>query len=816
MLAHRRTTVRRRALAAVAALATTAIVGVLVPAASEAATAPVPRRIVSGWGYFSSTSSTAMTSLAANADLFTDVSPFWYTAKWTGSTSAVVAASYAGNKGTVLPAMRATGVKVLPTITDGMPARRMAAVMANATTRATFVAQIVSTVTANGFDGIDLDFEGFAFNDGSSTWASTRPAWIAFVSSLAASLHAHGKLLSVTVPAGAATSSDSTGYWVYAWSQIGPSVDRLRIMAYDYSPSSPGPIAPYSWVQNVVAHAVTQVASGKIQIGVPAYGRDWKVSTSGTCPTLAPASATSAQSSTFLSSLSWANGRYAYTSGGAASYISRLFSTPTPGIAFVQRPVASWDPTQKESTFPYRVAFTGRTQPATVSTTAVGGVTGGTTLTVAAPTGIVAGMSVTGSGIATGATVTSVSGNVVTLTLGNVASVTGAVTFTSTTSVAATGNAGEATINVASPAGIAVGSGAAGTGIGAGARVVSIAGSTVTLSVANTAAVTGNVVFTTTVATTAPGGVAGGTTVVLASTAGVTPGGTVSGAGVAPGATVASVAGNLVTLTTPNTGNVTGTVTVKPAPVTASCTVSRVGWYSDASAAAARAALVGQYQLAGIAEWTIGGEDPAQWSKLRSYARTIAPTPTRVTIAAPAVITYGSRTMVRVTALAAGVPAVGAPVTLFFRATGARSWTRIAQVMTGSTGSAYFKPMVTAKGTFHAYVSGTYARAVGIGERAVAIRTLVRVTAPTTPVKAGTKTLVTLHLLPRHKGQLAVLQVLRSGRWSTLGSRTTDVWGRAFFVVVPTGTKAKNSYRVVTGSWPGAVATKAWFSVYTR
>ncbi len=255
---------------------------------------------------------------------------------------------------------------------------------------------------------------------------------------------------------------------------------------------------------------------------------------------------------------------------------------------------------------------------------------------------------------------------------------------------------------------------------------------------------------------------------------------------------------------------------VRPAPVSASCAVSRVGWYSDASSAAARATLVGQYQLAGIAEWTIGGEDPAQWSKLRSYARTIAPTPTRVTIAAPAVITYGSRTMVRVTALTAGVAAAGAPVTLFFRATGARGWTKIATVTSSATGSAYFKPLVSARGTFRAYVSGTYARAVGIGERAVALRTLVRVTAPTTKVKAGTKTLVTLHLLPRHKGQLAVLQVLRSGRWSTLGSRTTDVWGRAFFVVVPTGKAAKNSYRVLTGGWTGAAATKAFFSIYTR
>ena len=49
-------------------------------------------------------------------------------------------------------------------------------------------------------DGIDLDYEGFAFSDGHDSWASTQPVWRAFVTELAAALHANGKLLSVTIP----------------------------------------------------------------------------------------------------------------------------------------------------------------------------------------------------------------------------------------------------------------------------------------------------------------------------------------------------------------------------------------------------------------------------------------------------------------------------------------------------------------------------------------------------------------------------------------------------------------------------------------
>jgi hypothetical protein len=59
----------------------------------------------------------------------------------------------------------------------------------------------------------------------------------------------------------------------------------------------------------------------------------------------------------------------------------------------------------------------------------------------------------------------------------------------------ATGNSGAFTIVVNTVTGIVEGQTVTGTGIGAGAVVVSIVGSTVTLSVANTAAIAGNVTF---------------------------------------------------------------------------------------------------------------------------------------------------------------------------------------------------------------------------------------------------------------------------------------------------------------------------------
>ena len=98
----------------------------------------------------------------------------------------------------------------------------------------------------------------------------------------------------------------------------------------------------------------------------------------------------------------------------------------------------------------------------------------------------------------------------------------------------------------------------------------------------------------------------------------------------------------------------------------------------------------------------------------------------------------------------------------------------------------------------------------------VALGTYVLVTVPKTPVKAGTKSVIGIHLLPRHKGQVVVLQVLKSKKWVTLASKKTDKLGRTGFVVIPVGAKAKNSYRLLVAGYPGVAAAKAYASITTR
>jgi spore germination protein YaaH len=167
----------------------------------------------------------------------------------------------------------------------------MASILADPALRSAHVQTIVDLVTngggGDGFGGVDLDYETFAFSDGRDTWATTRPNWIAFLTELADRLRPLGKQLIVSVPPVYDDGqTDASGYWVYDYAAMGEVVDRIRVMAYDYSYAGgePGPIAPIEWVRSLVDAITDLVPPEKIDLGIPTYGYDWVVSVSGVCP----------------------------------------------------------------------------------------------------------------------------------------------------------------------------------------------------------------------------------------------------------------------------------------------------------------------------------------------------------------------------------------------------------------------------------------------------------------------------------------------------------------------------------------------------
>lgn len=265
-----------------------------------------PRKILTGWiPYYSM--KTSLPAALNNADLIKEVMPFWYTLKYNGkSKSIVVTDLYTPANPSVpitdpLSALRGAGFQIIPTITDGTDKGVLSDLLANAGSRTQIVSAIVSMAKANNYDGIDLDFEGFAFVDGNATWKTTAPRWVAFVKELSTALHAEKKILSVSTPYVLNPSEAQKGYYVYAWADIASSIDRLRIMTYDYSVAKAGPLGPITWAERTVKYAVSIMPASKVFVGVPGYGRDWVTAVDGVCPAnVASAVQVGAKAATFV------------------------------------------------------------------------------------------------------------------------------------------------------------------------------------------------------------------------------------------------------------------------------------------------------------------------------------------------------------------------------------------------------------------------------------------------------------------------------------------------------------------------------------
>jgi spore germination protein YaaH len=301
-----------------------------------------PRKILTGWlPYYSM--KTYLPAVLNNADLIKEIMPFWYTLKYDGKTKKPVVADVYKTANPSVPitepltALRNAGMTIIPTITDGTDQMILANLLAKPISRKQVVDAIVATVASQNYDGIDLDFEGFAFIDPNTTWKTTAPNWVLFIKELGAALHAQKKILSITTPYLFNPAEKQKGYFVYAWAEVAPHIDRLRIMTYDYSTSRPGPIGPIAWTEKTVKYAVSIMPASKVYLGLPGYGKDWVTKVEGVCPSnLAKIITPSAKAGTFLMR-------------DAASIAATYGAVPT------------YNETFAEVTFSYKREYTGTT-----------------------------------------------------------------------------------------------------------------------------------------------------------------------------------------------------------------------------------------------------------------------------------------------------------------------------------------------------------------------------------------------------------------------------------------------------------------------
>ena len=257
------------------------------------------RKIFSGWmtdystyGDTTKGQIQAMDYVVANAEMFGQILPFWYTITSATKIKDKYVTQNSIDKAIPTATLQSLGIKVLPTITDSTKEGELSKILGNDANRASLIKTITDLVLVNKFDGIDLNFEGFAYVDKIATWPTIQPRWVKFVSELSAALHAQNKLLSVTTPYLLDPTTGKKGYYHYAWPEISSHIDRLNIMFYDYHKydTKPGPIGPISWFEPSLIYALKTVAPYKIYLGTPNYGYNWVTKVTGVCPTNTPAS----------------------------------------------------------------------------------------------------------------------------------------------------------------------------------------------------------------------------------------------------------------------------------------------------------------------------------------------------------------------------------------------------------------------------------------------------------------------------------------------------------------------------------------------
>lgn len=133
----------------------------------------------------------------------------------------------------------------------------------------TLIRQVMAAALEKGYRGVDIDFEFILAED--------RDLFTEFVRQVADALHSIGRTLSVALAP--KTSSDQPGllYEGKDYSALGDIADYVLLMTYEwgykYGPNMA--VAPLNKVREVVEYAVSEIAPGKIHLGIPNYGYDW-------------------------------------------------------------------------------------------------------------------------------------------------------------------------------------------------------------------------------------------------------------------------------------------------------------------------------------------------------------------------------------------------------------------------------------------------------------------------------------------------------------------------------------------------------------
>lgn len=252
------------------AVATTGTDGGATTAADLGPAAPAPKHHRCAW--MNDDIALGKASLAANADFFDAVHPYWWSL---ASSSGTLSPTRWADDATVVAIAHQHAMKLMPLVYGGNNVAVIRAVIGSAASISAHVSALAQLAAAHGYDGIELDYEHL--------WsAGDRAGYTALVTQLASALHARGMQLSLAVPA-IAVDNGQNGYDFAAL--VAGGADVVHLMGYDFhytGSSHLGPLAPLGWIDAVAARVQTLGLGAHFVLGIANYGvgSGWYVNSS--------------------------------------------------------------------------------------------------------------------------------------------------------------------------------------------------------------------------------------------------------------------------------------------------------------------------------------------------------------------------------------------------------------------------------------------------------------------------------------------------------------------------------------------------------
>ena len=131
------------------------------------------------------------------------------------------------------------------------------------------IKSLMSFLNNSEYRGLNIDLEGVKKN--------TKEAYNYFIEKLSKKMKKKNYNLDISIPAKTENHIDVGWAAAYDYNYLGQLVDNIFIMAYDYhwAGGVAGPIAPISWVYNVIDYTIMEIDTNKVMIGLAGYGYDW-------------------------------------------------------------------------------------------------------------------------------------------------------------------------------------------------------------------------------------------------------------------------------------------------------------------------------------------------------------------------------------------------------------------------------------------------------------------------------------------------------------------------------------------------------------